>query len=77
MRNAKPLSDQLREIARIGIVNYKSETQTLKEAARQLDEQKKTIDDQQRRIEDLEERIAIMAADMDQVQMDALAEIRN
>lgn len=70
MRNAKPLSDQLREIARIGIVNYKEDAQVLKEAAKRLDEQ-------ERRIEDMEERIAIMAADMDQVQMDALAEIRN
>ena len=77
MSYGRKLSDQLRDIARIGIVNYKSETQTLKEAARQLDEQKKTIDDQQRRIEDLEERIAIMAADMDQTQMDAINEIRN
>lgn len=70
MRNAKPLSDQLREIARIGIVNHKEDTQVLKEAAKRLDEQ-------ERRIEDMEERIAIMAADMDQVQMDAINEIRN
>lgn len=70
MRNAKPLSDQLREIARIGIVNHKEDTRVIKEAAQRLDEQ-------ERKIEDMEERIAIMAADMDQVQMDAINEIRN
>lgn len=63
------LSDQLRDIARIGIVNHKTDTAILKEAARR-------IDDLERKCEEQEERIAIMAADMEQTTMDALAEIR-
>lgn len=63
------LSDQLRDIARIGIVNHKTDTAILKEAARH-------IDDLERKCEEQEERIAIMAADMEQTTMDALAEIR-
>lgn len=63
------LSDQLREIARIGIVHHKNDTAVLKEAARH-------IDDLERKCEEQEERIAIMAADMRQVTMDALDEIR-
>lgn len=63
------LSDQLRDIARIGIVNHKADTAILKEAARR-------IDDLERKCEEQEERIAIMAADMEQTTMDALAEIR-
>lgn len=70
MSYGRKLSDQLRDIARVGIVNYKEDAQAIKEAAKRLDEQ-------ERKIEDMEERIAIMAADMDQTQMDALSEIRN
>lgn len=65
----KRLSDQLREIARIGIVNYKDDVPVIKEAA-------KYIDALERKNEELEERIAIMAADMDQTQMEAVKEMR-
>ena len=68
-QQAKRLSEQLREIARIGVVNYKQDTAVIREAARTLDEQEK-------RIEELEERVAIMAADMDQTQMEAVKEMR-
>ena len=68
-QQANRLSEQLREIARIGVVNYKQDTAVIREAARTLDEQEK-------RIEELEERVAIMAADMDQTQMDAVKEMR-
>ena len=65
MRKPMKLSDQLREIARIGIVNFKEDVPVLKEAARRIDELEQKVDD-------LEERIAIMQADMMQVNMDEI-----
>jgi len=62
---SKPLSDQLRDIARIGVVNYKEDAAVLREAARRLDEL-------ERRCEEMEERIAIMAADQQQISMEEL-----
>ena len=62
---SKPLSDQLRDIARIGVVNYKEDAAVLREAALRLDEL-------ERRCEDMEERISIMAADQQQISMEEL-----
>ena len=62
---SKPLSDQLRDIARLGVVNYKEDAAVLREAARRLDEL-------ECRCEEMEERIAIMAADQQQISMEEL-----
>lgn len=60
----KKLSDMVREIARVGIVNWKADRPQLLRAAKELDERERRIRKLEMRCEDLEERVAIMAADL-------------
>ena len=60
----KKLSDMVREIARVGIVNWTADRPQLLRAAKELDEREKRIRKLEMRCEDLEERVAIMAADL-------------